>query len=156
MVTYIVKMVVYLLVLAKRFYLCYTVCRLGTFVEEWRNDKPWEFCCSCRELLESMQAGTLEPEVAFLNALLVWFLVFIILWLRFSCSLMLHLYTTKPDSRYIPSSSGCTQDPYSQVTRFIDNAHSSFWACLQLLRLQACNYFLLIKLLQLLICAIYH
>ena len=26
-----------------------------------------------RELLDSMQAGTLEPEVAFLNASLVWF-----------------------------------------------------------------------------------
>ena len=35
-----------------------------------------QISCSCRELLESMQAATLEPEVAFLNASLVMLLNF--------------------------------------------------------------------------------
>jgi len=43
----------------------------GIDLEDLQPALSWSILfnyCSCRELLESMQAGRLEPEVAFLNA----------------------------------------------------------------------------------------
>lgn len=97
-----------------------------------------------RELLELMQAGTLEPEVAFLNAslvstngcvintcsflALVWGVHDIYLWLPIGT-----------DTRCFPSSCCCVQDPRSKIERVTDDPHPSFGARLQLLGLQTCK-----------------
>jgi hypothetical protein len=98
---------------------------------------------SCRELLESMQAGTLEPEVAFLNASLVllFFLIFLfyLIYLSIYSTTGSQLFLNAPDSRYFPSSSSCTQDTCAQVPRLFDHTYSSFRARLQLLRVQTCK-----------------
>ena len=45
-----------------------------------------------RELLDAMQAGTLEPEVAFLNASLVW-LLYMLIYFPVAYAYEIHLHS---------------------------------------------------------------